>query len=108
VKCERYKKFSCGTKNCKINSKSWRSCKWCRFKKCIDGGLKPNWVLDKKERKRKREKKKKPIAATDAKKNQEHLNAMVLLLSPAKMGNQVSFGRNFRCFLYLSDMYLSS
>ena len=30
VKDDVYKKFSCAEKNCKIDSKSWRSCKWCR------------------------------------------------------------------------------
>jgi hypothetical protein len=29
-----------------------------RYEKCLASGLKPNWVLDKKERKRRREKKK--------------------------------------------------
>ena len=35
-----------------VDSKSWRSCKWCRFQKCLSSGLKPNWVLDKTQRKR--------------------------------------------------------
>ena len=35
-----------------VDSKSWRSCKWCRFQKCLSSGLKPSWVLDKTQRKR--------------------------------------------------------
>ena len=88
VKDDVFKKFSCTTKNCKIDSKSWRSCKWCRFKKCLASGLKPSWVLDKSERKRRREKKKKPTAATSST-NQQRQEAesnavMVPFLSPAK------------------------
>jgi Zinc finger, C4 type (two domains) len=90
VKDDAYKKFSCATKNCKIDSKSWRSCKWCRFKKCIGSGLKPSWVLDKTERKRRREKKKKPSAAAAAPKEQEPENALVPLASPASRCSQVS------------------
>ena len=48
--------FGCGSGNCKINSKSWRSCKWCRFQKCLRSGMRPEWVLDKKERHTKTEK----------------------------------------------------
>ena len=47
-----YHNFKCTTKTCSIDSKSWRSCKWCRFQKCLASGLKPSWVLEKKERKR--------------------------------------------------------
>jgi hypothetical protein len=47
-----YPNFKCATKSCSIDSKSWRSCKWCRFQKCLSSGLKPSWVLEKKERKR--------------------------------------------------------
>jgi hypothetical protein len=47
-----FKNFKCATKVCSIDSKSWRSCKWCRFQKCLASGLKPSWVLEKKERKR--------------------------------------------------------
>jgi hypothetical protein len=39
-----YKKFYCSAKNCKIDSKSWRSCKWCRFQKCLASGLQPGTV----------------------------------------------------------------
>ena len=41
VQHDAYKKFFCSTKNCKIDSKSWRSCKWCRFEKCLASGLQP-------------------------------------------------------------------
>ncbi len=41
VQHDAYKKFFCSSKNCKIDSKSWRSCKWCRFEKCLDSGLQP-------------------------------------------------------------------
>ena len=47
-----YHNFKCATRSCSIDSKSWRSCKWCRFQKCLSSGLKPSWVLEKKERKR--------------------------------------------------------
>ena len=30
--------------NCVIDSKNRKSCKKCRFKKCLDAGMKPNWV----------------------------------------------------------------
>ena len=31
--------------NCKIDSKSWKSCQYCRFEKCVDTGMKPGWTL---------------------------------------------------------------
>ena len=45
-----YSHFQCSSGNCLINSQSWRSCKSCRFKRCLQSGMKPEWVLDKKER----------------------------------------------------------
>jgi hypothetical protein len=48
-----FKNFVCvASRGCVIDSKSWRSCKFCRFEKCLSSGLKPSWVLDKSERKR--------------------------------------------------------
>lgn len=93
VKDDAFKKFACVTKNCKIDSKSWRSCKWCRFKKCLASGLKPSWVLDKTERKRRREKKKKTTATaastTSTSTSQSESNTMVPFASPAKRCSQM-------------------
>ena len=41
---------------CFIDSKSWQSCKYCRFKKCLQSGMKPYFVLNKDERKMRHEK----------------------------------------------------
>jgi hypothetical protein len=87
VKDEAFKKFSCPTKSCKIDSKSWRSCKWCRFKKCIASGLKPSWVLDKTERKRRREKKTTTTTAATATSD----TAMVTFINPATKGSSMVF-----------------
>ena len=86
VKDEAFKKFSCSTKSCKIDSKSWRSCKWCRFKKCISSGLKPSWVLDKTERKRRREKKTTSTTTTTTADS-----AMVTFINPATKGSSMVF-----------------
>ena len=88
VKDDAYKKFSCPTKSCKIDSKSWRSCKWCRFKKCIASGLKPSWVLDKTERKRRREKKK-PANGSKEKSGQHQQNVVATFVNPATKSNNL-------------------
>ena len=53
VENEAYKIFICANKdweylngiNCPINSKSWRSCRYCRFQKCLMSGLQISLVL---------------------------------------------------------------
>ena len=44
--------YKCANKqnNCQIDSKSWSSCKACRLKKCLDVGMKMNWVYSDNER----------------------------------------------------------
>ena len=53
-----YEKFKCnkGLGKCKIDSKSWKSCRYCRFQKCLASGMKPAWVLNESERKARHEK----------------------------------------------------
>jgi len=41
---------SWGRFECKIDSRSWKSCRFCRFNKCIASGMRPGWVLTKEER----------------------------------------------------------
>ena len=89
VKDDAYKKFNCQSKSCKIDSKSWRSCKWCRFKKCIDSGLKPSWVLDKTERKRRREKKTTTTGSTSIAKTPRSENIVATFLNPATKCNNM-------------------
>jgi hypothetical protein len=36
--------------HCEIKSKSWKSCQWCRFQKCLGAGMKTNWVWTKEQR----------------------------------------------------------
>lgn len=44
--------FQClGDLNCVIDSKSRKSCKFCRFQKCLDAGMNPAYVLSDSERK---------------------------------------------------------
>ncbi|XP_059090042.1 vitamin D3 receptor-like [Tigriopus californicus] len=42
-------------KNCIIDSKSRKSCTWCRFKKCLFAGMNPKWIITDQERKTKLE-----------------------------------------------------
>nr|AID52834.1 nuclear receptor [Tigriopus japonicus] len=43
--------FRCkADKKCGIDSKSWKSCKFCRFQKCLSAGMRPNWVMNDEER----------------------------------------------------------
>ncbi|TRY72664.1 hypothetical protein TCAL_10874 [Tigriopus californicus] len=45
--------FGCkNDQNCEIDSKSWKSCKFCRYQKCLSAGMKPNWVLNDEDRTR--------------------------------------------------------
>ena len=52
VQSKMYNQFACkADKSCEIDSKSWKSCKYCRFQKCLQSGMKPNLVLNEEERK---------------------------------------------------------
>lgn len=47
-----HERFACKVaQNCMIDSKSWKSCKFCRFQKCLQSGMKPSLVLNEDERK---------------------------------------------------------
>lgn len=61
-----FEAFKCpGNQACRIDSKSWKSCRFCRFKKCLASGMKPAWVLNDQERKIRHAKRtKKPEIAT--------------------------------------------
>ena len=57
VQSNSYKSFKCGhTENCVIDSKSWKSCRFCRFQNCLKSGMKPSWVLNEEERRIRHEK----------------------------------------------------
>eukprot|EP00095_Tigriopus_kingsejongensis_P006368 maker-scaffold42_size484952-snap-gene-3.25 protein:Tk06368 transcript:maker-scaffold42_size484952-snap-gene-3.25-mRNA-1 annotation:"retinoid x" len=44
--------FKCtGSGNCTIDSKSWKSCKFCRYQKCLQAGMKPAYVQSQEQRK---------------------------------------------------------
>ncbi len=49
-------KCATGKKNCPINSKSRRSCSWCRYAKCLSAGMRPEWIMTTEERKARRAK----------------------------------------------------
>ena len=49
-----FQSFKCRNEienQCEIDSKSWKSCKFCRFNKCLQSGMKPAYVLNEEERK---------------------------------------------------------
>lgn len=51
VQSGRHPDFKCDQVNeCKIDSKSWKSCQKCRFQKCLSAGMKTNWVLSDSQR----------------------------------------------------------
>eukprot|EP00092_Neocalanus_flemingeri_P003211 GFUD01003433.1.p1 GENE.GFUD01003433.1~~GFUD01003433.1.p1 ORF type:complete len:764 (+),score=132.24 GFUD01003433.1:47-2338(+) len=53
VQSKYYEIFECKKeKNCKINSETRKNCQFCRFKKCLESGMKPSWVLSDEERNR--------------------------------------------------------
>ena len=57
VQSNSYESFKCSiNQNCVIDSKSWKSCRFCRFQKCLKSGMKPSWVLNEEERKIRHEK----------------------------------------------------
>jgi len=53
VQSKYYEIFQCKKeKNCQINSETRKNCQFCRFKKCLESGMKPSWVLSDEERNR--------------------------------------------------------
>lgn len=57
VQTKGYERFTCkASQSCSIDSKSWKSCKFCRFQKCLQSGMKPSLVLNEDERKIRHEK----------------------------------------------------
>jgi len=53
VQSKYYEIFECKKdKNCTINSETRKNCQFCRFKKCLESGMKPSWVLSDEERNR--------------------------------------------------------
>jgi len=53
VQSKYYEIFQCKfDKNCKITSQTRKTCQFCRFKKCLEAGMKPSWVLSDEERNR--------------------------------------------------------
>lgn len=53
VQSKYYEIFECKKdKDCKINSETRKNCQFCRFKKCLESGMKPSWVLSDEERNR--------------------------------------------------------
>ncbi|TRY67865.1 hypothetical protein TCAL_13234 [Tigriopus californicus] len=61
---ESFDSFKClENKNCTINSKSRKSCQYCRYQLCQKAGMKPKWILSETEiNKRKRNGKQKDAA----------------------------------------------
>ncbi len=52
VQSKSHPRFVCKRdQNCSINSRSWKSCQFCRFQKCLRSGMKIAWVLTESERK---------------------------------------------------------
>ncbi len=54
---ERAGKLSCrtGKEDCQIDSKSRKSCSWCRYQKCLSAGMRPGWIMTREERRMLRE-----------------------------------------------------
>lgn len=53
VQSKYYEIFFCTKgENCEINLKTRRSCQYCRFKKCLESGMRISWVLPEAERNR--------------------------------------------------------
>eukprot|EP00095_Tigriopus_kingsejongensis_P005971 maker-scaffold48_size466083-snap-gene-1.23 protein:Tk05971 transcript:maker-scaffold48_size466083-snap-gene-1.23-mRNA-1 annotation:"retinoid x" len=51
--------FQCrNDQNCHIDIKSRKCCQYCRFKKCLDTGMNPSWVLSDDEREQRFQKRK--------------------------------------------------
>merc|ERR1712226_1671884 len=53
VQSKYYEIFECKKdKNCVVNAQTRKNCQFCRFKKCLESGMKTSWVLSDEERNR--------------------------------------------------------
>ena len=53
VQSKYYEIFQCKfEKRCRITLQTRKTCQFCRFKKCLEAGMKPSWVLSDEERNR--------------------------------------------------------
>merc|ERR1712233_207757 len=53
VQSKYYEIFECKKdKNCLVNAQTRKNCQFCRFKKCLESGMKTSWVLSDEERNR--------------------------------------------------------
>lgn len=53
VQSKYYELFGCKkVENCEVNLKTRKNCQFCRFKKCLNCGMKVSWVLSDEERNR--------------------------------------------------------
>jgi len=53
VQSKYYEIFECKRdKNCVVNAQTRKNCQFCRFKKCLESGMKTSWVLSDEERNR--------------------------------------------------------
>ncbi len=74
VQNKTYLHFNCKKEGaCPINSRSWKSCQFCRFQKCQGAGMKTSWVLTEPERKARA----KQRADTKMKKQEKHYRQVV-------------------------------
>ena len=48
----KFEQFKCKVEqNCQVQSKSWKSCKYCRFQRCLGAGMRASWVLSEEQKK---------------------------------------------------------
>ena len=53
VQSKYYEIFECKKDgNCEVNAETRKNCQFCRFKKCLESGMKTSWVLSDEERNR--------------------------------------------------------
>ena len=111
VENDGYRKFDCAQSNktnfeCEIDSKSWGSCRYCRFQKCLSAGLKTSLVLNQRQRQMRQKTRHKKKSQVFKKDNVENITMANDTLSTSSFDQEEVMLISFRIKQFMFE-YLS-